>query len=108
MTKLSDIREPTKVLETAAKGFYVKALTMQQVKDLASKRAELSSDLSNEKNIEELTVLNFSLACDKDGNTFEDLTTYEGITRIPMADLNYYNRLISEALEPGVKAEKKS
>lgn len=110
MTKAS-IRKfmPAKtVIETSIPGFYIKALSIAESKELAKAHSNLTADeVLDEKKSEELTMRLFGLACDETGDSFEEFATYQEVEKLSVEEFNLFANAIKDALVPGASSEKK-
>ncbi len=97
-----------KTIETSIDGFYIKALTIAESKAIAKSHSELSAeDLADEKVSEELTMKLFALACDENGEAFEEFESFQSIEQLSVDEFNLFANAIKDALVPGAASEKK-
>jgi hypothetical protein len=108
MATIRKFQDKKKVIETSVPGFYIKALSISESKEIAQAHAKLTAeDLQNEQTNIDLTLKLFGLACDADGEAFEEFATYADIEKLSLTEFNLFANAIKEALVPGATSEKK-
>lgn len=108
MTSIRKIVDKKKVVETSIPGFYIKALTIIESKKLAEQHANIKpEDLKDDVKAQELTLSLFALACDENGQPFDEFATYTDIEQLSLEEFNMFAEAIKDALVPGNSATKK-
>lgn len=108
MSSIRKFQDKKKVIETSIDGFYIRALTIKESKELAKAHSNLSeADLQDEAKARELTMSLFALACDAKGESFDEFATFEAIEELSLEEFNMFANAIKEALIPGDASVKK-
>ncbi len=108
MASIRDFKEKKKVIETEIEGFYIKALSIKESKEIAKVHGELSKKVDkDDKANEKITMKLFGLACDKDGEAFDEFATFESIEELDIEEFNMFANAIKDALVPGASSAKK-
>lgn len=96
------------VVETEIKGFYIKAITIAESREILNSHTRLTpEDLQDEEISRRLTVDLFGLARDENGETFDEFSTYEEIEKLSLEEFNMFADAIKAALIPNGASEKK-
>lgn len=108
MSSIRKFQPKKEVIETSIKGFYIKALTIKESKEIVDSQTGLTAEqLMDEEFAKKLTMKLFSLACDENGEAFDEFETYEKIEELSIEEFNMFADAIKEALIPGAASEKK-
>ncbi|MBQ2262718.1 MAG: hypothetical protein II336_15270 [Loktanella sp.] len=108
MASIRKFKEKTPVIETSIEGFYIRSLTIAESKEIVRAHSSLTEDdLLDSELSEKLTSQLFGLACDENGEPFDEFKTYEDIEKLSLDEFNLFAEAIKDALVPGTASEKK-
>lgn len=99
MAQISKLRD-SKPLPTDIKGIYIHNLPAKRMQDLFG---DLETRLANDPEVVVVQMFN-ELVCDEDGNTFEDVATYDQImSALSIKDIQDIMRAIAATVNPAAK-----
>jgi cyclopropane fatty-acyl-phospholipid synthase-like methyltransferase len=107
-TSIRKFMPKKEVLETSIEGFYIRALSIAESKEIAKAHSSLTEDdLKSESVTEELTMKLFDLACDATGEKFDEFASFGEIEKLSVEEFNAFANAIKDALVPSGTSEKK-
>lgn len=108
MATIRKFKPKTSVIETSIEGFFIKSLSIAEQKEIAKAHSKIrKEDLEDEKVSAELTMKLFGLACNENGEQFDEFKTIEEIEKLSVPEFNMFANAIKEALAPGEHDKKK-
>lgn len=90
---------------TSINGLFIKSLSVREAKELSQKHTTLANEgLQSEEVSEQLILELFALACDENGESFDEFSCLDSIEQLSLEEFNAFANAIKEALVPGEAA----